>query len=445
MARHQLSEKKIAATKATATTAMLPDGDGLYLRIKPTGSKTWVYAYDIGDKQRRMGLGSYPTVTLSRARVLAEEARVLRAAGVDPLDARQAEAEAAAKPATVAALFEQWITADAGGRADGGAEVRRSFEKDVLPRIGDKPVAEVRRADILAIGDAMRARGVSRMSNVVLSDLRQMWGFALDREIAAADPTARIKKTAFGGSEHPRERALSEDEIGELYHRLPAARLERRQELLPWLLLATGNRVGETTAAEWKNIDFEKRTWFLPAATRKGNRLHPARDHTVHLSGFAVAVFISLRAAAHDATFVFPARKRHGESVVAVCEKSATKQYTDRQQTAPGATRKRRILSDALALPGGRWTPHDLRRTARTMMSSLGVAKEVAERCVGHVEPDMIVRTYDRHRYAVEQRAAWDKLGKRLEQILSAAAENRDGERPGSLPSASRKGRARRA
>lgn len=81
-------------------------------------------------------------------------------------------------------------------------------------------------------------------------------------------------------------------------------------------------------------------------------------------------------------------------------------------------------LSESLQLPGGRWTPHDLRRTGATLMVGLGVLPEVAERCLNHTEENKIKRTYQRHSYEREMCAAWALLGDRLALLTRADADN---------------------
>jgi integrase len=418
MARHRLTDKKITSTKpgAGASTVMLPDGEGLYLRIRPTGARGWVYVYDIAGQQRRMGLGTYPTVTLARARELAEEARRLRADGVDPLDARQAAAEEAATAAekaktdNVRALAHEWARLDLNSRRDGGANALRALEKDAFGIIGDMAPEDVRPEHVLEVVDAMKARGVTRTTSAVFAELRQLFRWATVRRRIASDPTYGLDKGKICAPSPPRRRVLTDTEIIWLADRIEAA-ISRRARLLFLLLLATGNRIGETLLGEWREIDFEKGEWLIPACHRKGNARHPATDHLVPLSDFCLAVLASVQADAGDSPMMWPGADA----------KSMTKAFTDRQTDPATATRKRRVLTTDLLPTNGHWTPHDLRRTARTLMSRLGVSREVAERCVGHAEGDRIVATYDVWEYASEKRAALGLLGEHLAGVLTPA------------------------
>lgn len=279
MAKNMLTDRGIKAAK-TDTTKMLSDGDGLYLRVQPTGSKTWVYVYEMHGKQRRMGLGQYPTVTLAMARTDADEARRLRAEGVDPLDAREAKAKEEqkakekAKTNTVRLLAEQWANTDLTSRNDGGLNALRALEKDAWPVIGDMAPDEVRAVHIIEIVDAMKARGVTRTTSAVFALLRQMFRWATVRELIPKDPTYGLEKSKVCVPSPPRQRVLTDAEIVWLAARIEAA-IDRRAMLLFLLLLATGNRIGETLLGEWREVDFDNAQWLIPAAHRKGNTRQP--------------------------------------------------------------------------------------------------------------------------------------------------------------------------
>ena len=122
-----------------------------------------------------------------------------------------------------------------------------------------------------------------------------------------------------------------------------------------------------------------------------------------------------------DSGWCFPNR----DGTAAVCSKSFTRQIADRQlEKGRTPQSKRSPYSDALKLKGGKWTPHDLRRTGATLMTMLGVLPEVAERCLNHTEQNRIKRIYQRHTYIHEMQEAWRKLGERLELLTKPNPDN---------------------
>ncbi|MFD1261763.1 tyrosine-type recombinase/integrase [Entomomonas asaccharolytica] len=248
------------------------------------------------------------------------------------------------------------------------------------------------------------------MARVVFSLLRQMFRFALDRDLVDQDPTATIRKSRAFGKDNERDRVLTEDEIKILAKAIPNASLLLTTEAAIWITLGTCCRIGELLIAQWQHIDFTKRTWTIPAEHSKNGNAH-----TIFLSDFVVEQFQQIHSINGKYKWCYPNSKKDNY----VNSKTITKQLTDRQRNSTneiltGRTQK----SDSLLLPNGKWTPHDLRRTGATIMTSLGVLPEVAERCLNHIEENKIKRTYQRYSYSKEMTDAWNKLGSYIHKLL---------------------------
>ena len=211
---------------------------------------------------------------------------------------------------------------------------------------------------------------------------------------------------------------LSLDEIRVLRDQLPQANLERRTELAIWILLSMLVRIDELSRAAWKDVDLDAGVWFLPE-TKNG------QPHTVFLSDFALRQFRELRRHTGWSSWVMPsARKRaidkeapSPEVDTPIGPKALTKQFIDRQSLAN--KKHRTQAKGTLTLDGGRWTPHDLRRTGATLMGENGVMSEVIERCLNHKEHRKVVRTYQRQELLPERREAWRVLGNVLDATLN--------------------------
>ena len=307
----------------------------------------------------------------------------------------------------VSELFEYWVNVDLVRRKDKGAEMKRLFKRDILPKIGALAAQDVRRRHITEITDVFLSRNTPRMAKVAFSSLRQMFRFAVVREIVESDPTAAISKFNIGGQSVERDRVLTDDEIKLLAKLLPESGVSLATQIAVWIALATGCRIGELTSAEWAHIDLSKKEWFMPS-TKNG------KSHTVHLSAFALQHFEALKNISGDSRWCFPNRNNNA----ALCSKTINKQLQDRQRANKEIQLKGRARNgQALILPGGQWTPHDLRRSAATMMVESGVLPEVAERCLNHTEQNKIKRTYQRYSYRKEMLHAWEALGQRLESL----------------------------
>ncbi len=453
-------------------------------RITQTGTRSFYFRYTGSDGKRvRLPIGQYDPrgdgsarFTVQQARDKSRQLSTLYRSGVKDLaahflheaSARQftQESESAARKESkrqdelnslrrvnLRTLFVRWRTTDLqpvvgtdgkrSGRKDGGKYVSEQLERHVFPMLGDRLATEITKADILSILDVQKSKGKQRTTSVLFSILKQMFDFALDRELIAVNPFASIKKSRIVGREVERERILSESEILDLAELIPAAKLHPKIECTIWILIATGTRIGELMGATWFDtsprnklakrsvemtlrsvaeansaefgtIDLENRRWYLPVTKNQ-------RDHTIHLSEFAVAMFRKLELyrevdeQGNSIPWVFPSRDRRRPVNV----KSFGKQLSDRQRAPEKRLKGRTQASTSLALHGGRWTAQDLRRTASSLMSSLGISGDVIDECVNHIIDSKVRRTYIRNRRESEQAIAFDVLGARLDQLIN--------------------------
>lgn len=402
----------------------------------------WRYRFD--GKVKQIAVGAWPKLSLASIRSERDRLKVEVDGGSDPTERRKAERlkvkvdqleeiekqqkrldEIVAQQTrlTVQGLFEHWAEVDLIRRKDGGKEVRRMFEKDVLPKLGTLPVTDVKKGHITLVTDPLLARGVNRMAKVVFSLVRQMFRFAVDRDYIEADPTASIRKVKIGGPDTERERVLSRPEIQTLCHQLPKAKLMPQTEGAVWIVLATLCRIGELSNAKWSDINLDNRRWRIPE-TKNG------KPHEIYLSDFAVEYFRKVKALSNpNIAWVYPGR----DHKKALSSKSITKQLGDRQRSSEPMKRRSKSTS-ALTLPGGKWGPHDLRRTGATIMTQLGVLPDVVEHCLNHIEENRTKRVYQRHTYEREMQAAWKILGKYLNRLMAHEREVVDSETKSTAP-----------
>ena len=459
MTQHQLTDRAVKTAKPVGKERLIADGGGLFLRVLPTGFKSWLLVYGVNGKRKKLTLGSASDLTLAKARETAAHERARIAAGGDPrvaLMEREAE-QAAKRDALIAAeiqrkrdastlrdMFDAWL-ADGVQRADDNAELRRTFDKDILPRLGNMPVRAVTDAELRdALRKIGRSRGRGRTAERMLSETRQMYRWAIKRQpwkalLSEGNPAELVetKQVVPKGYEAVvRERILRPTEIRELRDIFTATQeqydtaenrrsahrpMQRATQLALWLCLGTACRIGELLMAKWEHVDLEAGSWFVPRENTK-TRV----DWQVFLSDFALRQFKELHGLTGEGDdkneWCFPARHKEGHIDV----KTVSKQVGDRQMRFKNRKMlKNRRNDDSLVLSNGEigeWTPHDLRRTAATMMQALGVSLDVIDRCQNHVMPGSKVRRhYMHHDYAEEKRAAWRELGLHVDAILADA------------------------
>lgn len=456
MALHQLTDRAVKTSKATDKERLIADGGGLFLRVLPSGQKTWMFAYSFAGGRRKLSLGSAVDLSLASARDAAARERANVTSGTDPhiaLKMREAEQEAERErqkadatrqlqeAATLRQMFETWAT-DGVQRADDNAELRRTFEKDILAPLGNRPVRTITDSDLRdALRNVGRSRKRGRTAERMLSELRQMFRWCIKRQpwkalLPEGNPAELVetKQVVPAGYEPVvRDRVLDPQEIRELRdilasttatyesaidRRVADRPLQTESQLALWICFGTACRIGELLKARWEHVDLEAKTWFVPKEnTKTGVEWH------VFLSDFSLRWFKALHkltgAGATKSPWCFPARQADGH----IDLKTISKQVGDRQMRFKNRKPlKNRRNDNSLVLSGGKngeWTPHDLRRTAATMMQALGVSRDVIDRCQNHVLPGSKVRRhYLHHDYADEKRDAWTKLGLRIEDIL---------------------------
>ncbi|KTB91371.1 hypothetical protein AO073_06005 [Pseudomonas syringae ICMP 11293] len=397
---------------------------GLELRVNSKG-KEWSLRYRIkvGEKwlNKRLPLGDFPTISVASARSAAQQVKTDISRGGDPMGQRQQEADRRAEAIELKAkevasrisvlnAFERWMLSDKpANRADGGAELRRSFRADVLPKIGSKSMSEITQADIYDITDSILSRGANRMAQSALSDIKQFFAYATARQIIAINPCDLIKKNEIGKQPEARARYLDAQEIRQLDQALHRSSLNRVTHIIYMLQIALTCRINELCQAAWSEINWSKRKWTIPAEKNKSRR-----EISVDLSRYSLALFRELQTLTGHTQWVYPSL----DESKPVNRKQATNHARDRQRPVGEQPIKgRTIQTRSLVVGNEQWTPHDLRRSGATLMQRMGVPTEVSERCLNHTEGNKIKRTYHRHDYDMEMRRAWYLLSEALAVI----------------------------
>lgn len=425
--KNLLTDREVTYAKTENKDMWLNDGGGLYVHIRPNGTKTWRYRYTVNGTRRILDIGDAQVIGMKMARNIVDEARKLVEQGICPIEHKKSEIEQKAKldaenqilqeieireqrnRRSLSDAVERWAEIELSKRSDGGKEPMRAIRKDVLSALGDRDLVSVKRGDILEILDTIKQRGADRMANRVFTDMKQFFRWAFDRELIPSDPLQGLGKARVSGKDVERDRFLSAEEIRELNEKLPTALFERPTELVIWIMLSTLCRVGEVIQARWEHVDLDNREWFIPAENAKNKK-----NHTIFLSDFTLQKFQELRAISHWSDWMLPSvltDNRH------ICLKSITRQVRDRQRD--NSLSKRTKATGTLILAGGTWTPHDLRRTGASMMAELGILPDIIERCLNHVEQDRMKRIYQRHDYRAERRDAFNQLGCRLDELIN--------------------------
>lgn len=377
------------------------DKPGLRVRFGKTGTITWVHYKSTGGKNALVVLGRYPDIGLRAARERLDEERTRARQGLTGVAVAEPYEEM-----TVEGLVAKF-TASLRGHRRHPKRAEDELKRTVLERrhgFKHLKVRDVAPPAWHAIVEEMAGAGHPTQAARIHRLLAQMLEFARQFKVITTSPFQGVKPRALGAAEPPpRKRVLNVDELRAVLAVLsgPCQQDAKPGRLALLVLLLTGKRTGETLKARWPDLDLDAGLWTIPEANRKAKMHSEVGDEVVPLSARALAAFKELKALAGDSPWIF--RSPHG---------SETGRLAD---TALALVVANLLKSEKLKMPA--WTPHDLRRTARSYWAEkLGIPWDLCERLLGHQLPK-IARTYDpvphleRRREALEK---WDAYVQRL-------------------------------
>jgi integrase len=404
MARENPTDKRISHMKAPASgrkEVFDTVRTGLCFRVTAGGARSWSVLYRFAGELRRDTLGPYPKIGLAKARQMAGKTLESAGAGIDPRAAKAAaKAEETRREAeTVDVVAERFIERYASQRRWG--ELERVMRRDVMPEWGKRPVAEITRKDILTLLDTIAERAPVQ-ANRTLTVLQIFFGWCLDRYIDA-DPAARIKKPT---KETTRERVLADAELRAL--RTGCDRLGWPFGPLFQLLALTACRRSEIAELAWTEIKKPEKRIELA-----GTRYKTGRPHVVPLSELALRIIEDLPQVGTNSGLVFTTTDETPVSGLSKAKRNLDKFMLEELQREAA---ERGEDPSSVTLPP--WVPHDLRRTARTNFSKLGILPDIGERVLGHVVGG-IRGVYDKHLFEDEKRAALERWAVHLQGIVT--------------------------
>jgi integrase len=366
--------------KPAATRYEIADGGqrGLKLVIFPSGQKSFVVRYRFNGVKRKLTLGH---VGLAAARKAAAAALYEVHEGKDPAAAKQAVA--ASTKETVRWVCEEYLRRE-GGKLRNASDRRRALERLVYPTLGNTPVASLRRSQVVRLLDDIQDNSGDRMADITLSYLRRALAWHAGRVDDFNSPII-AGMGRYNASERARSRTLSDDELRKIWH---ASATPHPFHAFVRFLLLTGCRRSEAQLLTWPEI--KGSDWHLPAARNK------TKEDLIRPLSSATQDLLRQVPRVAECPFVFTISGSRPISM-----------------PKPKATFNRRC-----GVTG--WTLHDLRRTARTLLSRAGVAPDHAERCLGHVVGG-VRGVYDKHAYHGEMRHAFEALASTIGQVVSPA------------------------
>jgi integrase len=271
----------------------------------------------------------------------------------------------------------------------------------LISEYGKLNARDLTKRQLITLLDAIVDRGAPVSANRTYALLKQLFDWAAAKDLVPASPMAGIERP--GGEESPRERILSADEIKAFWTKLADADMAEPTQIALKLLLVTAQRRGELTFAKWSHFDLDGKLWTIPVELLKTSHARRTKPgpHAVPLSPLALDLLRQMRELTGGGIYVLPAH----------VDRKKNRSYSERVLS-------RAVRENEDHFGTEHFTPHDLRRTAASFMTKLGIPRLHVEKVLNHSTGD-IAEVYDRHDYLAEKRIALDRWGDHLLHILA--------------------------
>lgn len=381
-----LSDTAIRSFKPEQKLIHKSDGNGLFLAIYPGGTKTWLYRYSLnGKRPTPLKLGTYPAMSLSEARKKRQELENIVKSGKDPR--QESEQTLLTFGQFVEIYFEKVVKSD---RKDASG-IRRYLDRDILPALKDKLLADVSIEDVQKIVELKKAQGSDSVALELRNLIKRIFDYAIAQQKLTFNP-AKALPSRYIFKPKSRDRALTPAEIKTYLAGIYNSNMSRQNKLALHLIMLCLTRRAETVQARWENVDLEKKQWFIPVTDSKTDEAH-----VVYLSDQVCAIFEELKYLSNGSDWVFVSvsgRTRHIEP----------------------STLNHALKSIHYGIP--HFTIHDSRRTASTLLHDAGFNSDVIEKALNHRIAG-IRGVYNKAAYAEQRKEMLQFWGNYIDGLLN--------------------------
>lgn len=382
-----LTDTAIKAAGARDRPYKLYDEKGLYLSVEPSGGKLWRLKYRFGRKEKKLALGSFPDTTLKGAREKRNEARKLLEAGIDPGAQRRIQrlSKAALEANTFQVVAEEYIDKK---QREGLARITLTkahwLLEQLAPKIGARPINEITAAELLASLRAVEQCGKLETARRMRSFAGRIFRYAIATGRAERDISADLRDALTSPTVTHRAAILDPSGVGNLLRAIDNYGGQISTVLALKLAPHVFVRPGELRQAEWKEVDFDKAVWIIPAHKTK-----MGKEHQVPLSKQALAILAEARKHSHADGYVFPSASSPRRPIS--------------ENSLNGALRRMGFAKDQM-------TAHGFRAIASTLLNESGKwHPDAIERALAHGQESAVRAAYHRgaHWAARVQMAQW--------------------------------------
>lgn len=369
-----LTDTKVKNAKPGERPYKLGDGGWLYLLVKPSGAKLWRMAYRYAGREKLLALGAYPEVSLKEARQKRDGERAQLRSGFDPGEVRKVERLTRANEAatTFKLVAEEFLARQVGRkRSDATLTKNRWLLEQAYPDLGNRAVASIKAAEVLAVLRKVEARGRLETANRLRAIIGAVFRHAIATVRAEADPTIALRGALQAPEVTHRAAITDAVALGGLLRAMEAFEGQPATAAALKLLPLVFTRPGELRQARWSEVSLDEAVWRIPA-----ERTKMRREHLVPLPTQALVILRELHTITGQGELLFPSIR------------SAHRPMSD--NTLNAALRRLGYGKDEV-------TAHGFRATASTLLNESGrFSSDAIERALAHQDPDPVRRAYAR-------------------------------------------------
>ncbi len=376
-----LTATEVKNAKPREKEYCLSDGQGLQLRILPSGSKQWQLNYyrPTNGKRANYNLGRYPDVNLAQARKSSLLAKELIAQGIDPQEQKQKKQQEYKETHenTLENVSREWFEIKKDSiTPDYAIDIWRSLELHVFPKLARTPVKDISAPLIIELLRPIEAKGSLETVKRLSQRLNEVMNYATNCGLVQANPLSGIK-AAFKKPKKENMAALAPAELPELMNAIAHASIKRTTRCLIEWQLNTMTRPSEASGARWEEIDVEEKIWTIPAV-----RMKKRREHRIPLTEQMLAILEVMKPISGHREFVFP---------------------SDRDPKKPCNSQTANMALKRMGF-AGRLVSHGLRSLASTTLNEQGFEPDLIESALAHVDDNQVRSAYNRTDYIERRR-----------------------------------------
>ena len=371
-----LTNTEVKQAKAKGKIYTLSDGGGLQLRIKPNGSKLWLFDYHRPYTKKRtcLSFGTFPELSLAEARSNRKAARELLARSIDPKEHRDEEnrLNETALSNTLKHIATAWLDVKkAKISADHATDTWRSLELHIFPGLGKVPIHKITAVKTIEIINPIAAKGNLETVKRLCQRLNEIMVYAVNTGLVDSNPLAGISK-AYQTPVKQHLPTLKPEQLPTLLKTLAFASIKTTTRCVIEWQLHTMVRPSEAAGARWDEIDSENSLWNIPA-----ERMKSKKPHIVPLSIHALGLLEVMKPISSRSDYIFPSN-------------SNLKKHTN-ASTANMALKRMGFENQLVA--------HGLRSLASTILNEEGFDPDVIEAALAHIGKDEVRNAYNRAIY----------------------------------------------